>query len=321
MVKDLLLTSMLMCLTLPAAATPLAPASFDHTADHAQRPCEECHSKSEQVTRTLGLKFSHQLHRTAGIECAGCHSVESTLMKTPKMEDCTACHQERGISTRCDACHVTKANGTLRTHFATHVLKPSNRVIPRAEHHENFNSGHGITARLEPALCRTCHEEDQCQKCHLNRSRMTGIHPGDYLRMHAVEARHRTLDCQSCHNPIQFCAQCHTQAGITISDGPRSFGRQGTPRRFHPPGFTGSDGATGRPGQHGLAARRNLQACVSCHVEDDCVRCHSAGAPASLRATPHPPGFQCGRALDVNVSGCLKCHQDRASLLRRCQGR
>ena len=151
--------------------------------------------------------------------------------------------------------------------------------------------------------------------------RMTGIHPGDYLRMHSVEARHNTLDCQSCHNPIQFCASCHQQAGVSPSPGPRQFGRIRGQRRFHPPGFAGAIGEPRSANHHGSAARRNLQSCVGCHTENDCVRCHSAGAPSSLRANPHPPGFRCNGIIDVNIAGCLKCHQDRSSLRILCGGR
>jgi hypothetical protein len=62
-----------------------------------------------------------------------------------------------------------------------------------------------------------------------------------------------------------------------------------------------------------------MGACVSCHQEQDCVRCHSAGAPDSLRANPHPVGFRCGTLLRSNPRSCMKCHQDQGALEAACR--
>jgi hypothetical protein len=40
---------------------------------------------------------------------------------------------------------------------------------------------------------------------------------------------------------------------------------------------------------HGQAARQNLESCVSCHAERDCLTCHSS--LGGRRFNPHGPGF------------------------------
>ncbi|HEV8548740.1 MAG TPA: hypothetical protein VGQ57_06930, partial [Polyangiaceae bacterium] len=77
-------------------------------------------------------------------------------------------------------------------------------------------------------------------------------------------------------------------------------------------------------------AERNLNACVSCHTERDCVSCHATAAMGGIgsglpsgsgRGTdPHPPGFisRCGRALRQNPRPCLTCHDPGDRALTEC---
>jgi hypothetical protein len=74
------------------------------------------------------------------------------------------------------------------------------------------------------------------------------------------------------------------------------------------------------PTLHALEAQRAMNACVSCHAEQDCVACHGAlGIGAGL--SPHPPGFaaQCAAALDTNARACRTCHGDLDALRSRCR--
>ena len=86
----------------------------------------------------------------------------------------------------------------------------------------------------------------------------------------------RQTTCADCHNAQQFCLSCHAQAGLSAS---RTLGSSS----FH-------DGRAAFIVGHGQAARQSLESCVSCHVERDCMACHSS-VGRGFRFNPHGPGF------------------------------
>ena len=278
---------------------------------------------------TARLQFSHRLHHQRGIPCQTCHGMNQaantreggTTPTMPTMKTCVDCHRERGASTRCDACHPTRPDGVLQTRLPRGLMKPSLRVLPTAHHGLDFGRNHGQAARVSPTLCTTCHRDTQCAGCHAGHRRPVSIHPADYTHQHSVDARRDRPQCSGCHQPQRFCLNCHARSGVTMSPGSDLRKQPRGPRQFHPPGFVTQGGAKPGARHHGRAARRNLRTCVSCHQEADCVRCHSTVSPSSLRASPHPPHFRCDRLFDVNIKGCLKCHQDRGSLRRACDKR
>ena len=271
---------------------------------------------------TSVLHFSHRLHAERGIQCSQCHTVKAGHAPTmPSMADCVDCHREKKAPTRCDACHPTRPDGILRTDLPSGQLKPSSRVLPQAQHDLAFERNHGAAARLSPTLCSSCHRDNRCADCHTGNRRPILTHPADYIHQHAVDARLNRPNCSGCHQPQRFCVNCHTRSGVAMGPGTELRGRPRGPRRFHPPGFVSEPGSPKSANHHGQAARRNLRTCVSCHQETDCVRCHTTGAPNSIRANPHPPHFRCGRLLDVNLRGCLKCHRDRVSIIKACERR
>ena len=57
---------------------------------------------------------------------------------------------------------------------------------------------------------------------------------------------------------------------------------------------------------HGQAARQALESCVSCHVERDCLTCHSVVRGRSF--DPHGPGFDPVQMLKKNPQLCIACH-------------
>jgi hypothetical protein len=57
---------------------------------------------------------------------------------------------------------------------------------------------------------------------------------------------------------------------------------------------------------HGGAARQSLETCVSCHVERDCLTCHSA--LGGRHFSPHGPGFDAARLAKKNPQMCSACH-------------
>ncbi len=261
------------------------------------------------------LHFNHRRHGQAGVQCTACHGDLSqvgtaTRAHLPSMAQCVDCHRRESVSTACTTCHPARPDGRLRTRFDHGRLRPEG-------HGTDFLRHHGVAARAPTSDCDQCHTPSTCQSCHADRVRPASIHPADYLHQHAVDARTAAMECGQCHRQATFCVDCHTQAGVTTARNGLHFGRTPGARRFHPPGFVDDDGQIGR-GHHGRAARRNISTCVSCHREDDCVRCHADDPAAPIHASPHPAGFQCGRALDLNPRSCLKCHGDLERLRSRC---
>jgi hypothetical protein len=57
---------------------------------------------------------------------------------------------------------------------------------------------------------------------------------------------------------------------------------------------------------HGKAARQELETCVTCHAERDCLACHSA--QGGRRFNPHGPGFDAERLRRRNPEMCTVCH-------------
>ena len=75
-----------------------------------------------------------------------------------------------------------------------------------------------------------------------------------------------TQKCTSCHREQSFCLDCHMRVGVAESSPPNAKDSG----RFHPPKSIWSDPPR-KPGHHAFEAERNLNACVSCHTERDCV--------------------------------------------------
>jgi hypothetical protein len=138
------------------------------------------------------------------------------------------------------------------------------------------------------------------------------VHPGDYLTTHVAQARRDSPRCTSCHQVSRFCAECHARLGLSTMSAPDVRAVE----RYHPPNAVWVEG----PALHAREAQRSMNACASCHAEDDCVTCHGAlGIGAGL--SPHPPGFAagCSALLDSNARACRTCHGDVEALRARCR--
>lgn len=275
------------------------------------------------------LVFSHRAHATRNIACQQCHGdVEEIGLATrdqlPRMKGCLQCHQHPDAAARgeakgaCDTCHIKGGSGPngnlIKTSFPTGTLNPP-RWMHNARHEPDFIQRHKYVAANDSQFCASCHKEDECVACHDGRARPRSIHPGDYLNLHATEARLATQKCQSCHREQSFCLGCHQRLGVTMS-GPSATREAG---RFHPPKTQWSD-APRRPGHHAFEAMRNLNACVSCHIERDCVVCHG-GQGIGGGFNPHSGGFLAGCASQMrrNPRPCYVCHEPGAPSLRQCQ--
>jgi len=210
--------------------------------------------------------------RQAGVgECSTCHATE----------DCTVCHQApvpdlvAGLPSRADA------------------VAPGVRVARRApETHASFffQEAHGTLAAADEGSCATCHTEDSCVACHDGPSN-GGYHPSDFVSRHTAVAYGQDAECSTCHNTAVFCRSCHQRSGF------ESQGRLGSGYHDAEPIWLL---------RHGQAARQNLEGCVSCHEQRDCMQCHST--LGSFQISPHPRDFNAEAAWARNPRTCLACH-------------
>lgn len=272
------------------------------------------------------LHFSHQVHAARNIGCGQCHGAvhrvgEATTSALPRMRGCLRCHDlppgSRGDAKGgCPTCHLTGPSGTLRTDYPEGQLLPP-RWLRAAEHGPDFIRTHGPAAANDSKFCAQCHSEASCARCHDGRVRPRDIHPNDFLSMHSVAAKQSAQKCGSCHRHETFCKTCHMRAGVTATGPSWNRLQQG---RIHPPPEVFVTGpVTGR--HHATEARRNLPACVGCHVERDCVGCHATPGGGGIGVNPHPAGFasRCRSALSRNARPCLVCHEPGDPQLSRCR--
>lgn len=305
--------------------------------DDAKGQCAFCHvgykDGDGNVVARLGLPranmvFNHKKHADRNIGCAQCHGAVAELElatrdQLPRMRGCFGCHQMPDSASRgdaksaCETCHVRGTGaeaGRIKTMFASGVLKPP-RWLHNAAHTPDFLERHKTVAGNDSQFCSNCHSEHFCTDCHDGRVRPRSIHPNDYLSMHPIEARQATQKCTSCHREQSFCLGCHQRAGVSMSGPPGARNSA----RFHPAKQIWSD-APRQPGHHAYEAQRNLNACVSCHIERDCVACHG-GLGIGGGFNPHKTGFAGGCATQFrrNPRPCFVCHEPGAGVLAQCR--
>jgi hypothetical protein len=317
--------------------------STDHTdvshvkpGDDASGQCAYCHLGYKSGDRNsvarlelprANLSFNHKAHVDRNIGCAQCHgAVERLELATrdqlPRMRGCFGCHQMPDSASRgeaksaCDTCHLRGgSSGTsIKTMFASGTLLPP-RWLHNAEHTPDFIERHKWVAADDSRFCANCHKENFCTDCHDGRVRPRSIHPNDYLNMHPIEARMGTERCTSCHQSQSFCLDCHMRVGVAESSPPNAK----ESARFHPPKSIWSDPPRQRM-HHSFEAERNLNQCVSCHTERDCIVCHGAhGVGGGF--DPHGAGFLGGCATQFrrNPRPCFACHEPTDGVLAQCR--
>ena len=204
---------------------------------------------------------------------------------------CSTCHTQES----CLACHAPSQRGATALPAAAPArglgAQPSRR--PPDSHRENFANRHASFAATAPATCAGCHVRTDCFNCHRpNAAAGPGYHGADFLTRHPAAAYARETRCSDCHNVGSFCAKCHEAAGLVSGGRPLRAG-------YH-------DGSRFFSVGHGQAARQSLETCIGCHVERDCLTCHSA--VGGRRFNPHGPGFDAARMRRKNPEMCTACH-------------
>jgi hypothetical protein len=185
------------------------------------------------------------------------------------------------------------------------IVTADGRLMP-ANHAVDWIRRHGHVAQSQAQECMTCHVEPDCMSCHVEQiATPYSVHPPNFVTIHAADARANLDGCTDCHRVDVFCATCHIQVRAspieTYTPPPRF--------EFHPPGWLDRN----HPRNHGVMARRQIDDCASCHVEQDCVTCHRG-------INPHPPEFQfeCRTWLQANPRTCVQCHGNLDVLRTLC---
>lgn len=208
-----------------------------------------------------------------------------------ELRQCSTCHTQES----CLACHA----GTPQVVAALPARAPGRgmgAVIvrhPPPSHGVQFADRHAGLAAAKPATCAGCHVRADCLECHRpTAASAPGYHPAGFLARHPVAAYARESNCGDCHNTGNFCVSCHTASGL-VARAPLGASGFHDAKRFFGLG-------------HGQAARQDLESCVGCHVERDCLTCH--GSLGGRRFNPHGPGFDAARLRRKNPQMCTACH-------------
>ncbi|HEV8321020.1 MAG TPA: cytochrome c3 family protein [Myxococcota bacterium] len=259
----------------------------------------------------LGLapRFDHRDTLLGGTGCERCHdaarvAVPGALRASPApLRFDHAAHAAR-FAGDCMRCHSAVARS------ATH-----------ADHAASMVKG-----------CMDCHggatEALACLSCHRTVGPGATVpashdaHGAGFRRSHGAAARSADTGetCASCH-ARPFCGSCHdTSAPLAEA---RLWPAETLRAVAHGAEYVSI---------HDADARRAPERCLGCHVQSECVSCHTAAGVAALGPTsasgprglsPHPPGWVTvpaglggnlhGEAARRDVVACAACHGDGTS--------
>ena len=264
---------------------------------HAREFCSECHVNAPEVPAIRALALdARSLARRPVLKAPPTHDDPAFIRRhgaavRKSAASCATCHTQES----CLTCHISSP-GRAQELPAAGPGRGKGAVVRRerpASHGSDFSEAHGPPASARPETCSGCHARPQCLDCHRpNTADATpGYHPAGFLSRHPSAAYSRETSCSDCHNTGQFCADCHVKAGLTAR-GPIGAGYHDAKQAF----LLG----------HGQAARQNLESCVACHSERDCLTCHSA--LGGRHFNPHGPGFDPGTLKRKNSQTCTVCH-------------
>lgn len=273
---------------------PIAPSC---QTCHARDFCLECHVDAPERASIQAMATDpRSLAIEAKFEEPASH-VSSTFQASHGREsrkkdaNCVTCHTQQS----CMTCHRSAPVVAARLHGAGPGRGVGARTerTPPATHAEGWADQHAGVATANPSSCTGCHARSECLECHRpNPGDGGSYHPADFLVRHPSAAYNRSMDCNECHNTMQFCSTCHVQSGFKSNGGILS-------GSYHDAQFAFRFG-------HGQAARQSLETCVTCHSERDCLTCHSAQGGRAFN--PHGPNFDAERLKKKNPQTCAACH-------------
>jgi hypothetical protein len=276
--------------------TPGAPVAASCATCHARDFCITCHVDAPEQRAIQGLEADpRSLAIKTELTSPPSHRASDFLIRHGGLArrgaaDCRTCHTQES----CTTCHIQQpaaARGLAMAGPGRGKGAETIKVRP-ANHGTDFRDTHAPYAQASPRSCAACHARTECLDCHRPSAAATnGYHPAGFLTRHPAAAYNREVSCNDCHSSTAFCAACHEQSGVTTS---RRLGSG-----FH-------DAKNRFLFGHGQAARQNLESCVSCHAERDCLTCHAAQGGRSFN--PHGPGFDADRMKRKNPETCTACH-------------
>lgn len=263
-----------------AALVANRPATYPVPADH----------------RGATFALDHGRVATASAErCGACHARAS----------CTTCHTGAGAAAVLARLPVPEAGGATGVELVRQALPVRTQPplalvalrhdtvrtapVPVRVHLPGFRENHRASAASGALTCSGCHEQRFCSDCHAGENKRS-YHAANFLQRHSADAWGRERDCASCHNAELFCRSCHQQSGLA------SKGRLDAAYHDAQPQWLL---------QHGRAARQGLQSCTTCHVQRDCMTCHSQ---VGWGVNPHGSNFPAERLSSRNATQCLLCH-------------
>jgi hypothetical protein len=259
----------LSCHGMPYTASDLTQArkhlrfSHERHMEPLKGNCVRCHSGVAVQGAPLTAKMG---------TCLGCHQHKDQF----KIRECEACHvdlpaeltrpeshlvhdgdflREHGVRAAsagdlCASCH--KQSFCLECHGATAPTLPSRMrfddPMRAGMHRAGFLARHAEESRAQPGMCSTCHTEQSCAGCHVERGvaaggdvRFGNPHPPGWVGIgsagneHGRAARRDPASCASCHGGAgeMLCVSCHKVGGVG-----------GSP---HPPGWSSRKGYADQP--------------------------------------------------------------------------
>ncbi len=304
--------------------------------DESSTECAFCHKEAGPDYTPFApaerqIVFSHELHLGQGLTCDRCHRGMAQIdyagpEQMPAMAYCAECHNGEQAASNCELCHLNLTD-----------LRPSSHTPEWLHRHQDFASG-GTQAD-----CTMCHGAraagiTDCQECHeggvLARARekpadhyapyapnaakqgqplvLERVHELDYVYKHSLDARGKEKDCQSCHEPATFCAECHRTEKTLAGQKPLWHGGADWGA------IAGGVGTGG--GRHASMARRDIESCAACHdvqgQDPICLACHmdrNLGRGNDPRT--HEPGYMRsvhGPWHNDRQATCYACHTPSA---------
>ncbi len=298
------------------------------------KQCSMCHigeNYQPLISKKSELFFNHKAHLgNPDVTCQSCHKGLSDVAYSveakeahPSMAVCYTCHNTNSVaSNECKTCHTSTVN-----------------LLPQNHKGVSFLKTHKFKSNEPNAECQMCHDNSFCESCHVGTTMITEnnssrnfvapysphnfvdntkqqninrIHDLNFRFTHGIEAKGKSSECQTCHQTESFCAECHTTSG-------GDYAMEGMmPQSHRLPNFK-TIGVGSGGGEHAILARRDIEACASCHDiqggDATCILCHNDNdGIKGTNPKTHKAGFmKTGERGDWHTdrnSVCYSCHTD-----------